>query len=283
MRELFNYKIFDYGDEKQIVFFSSPLERGSFDEDHKKYREPAESVIEVGSEYDESSVVCIKEVGYNDKYRSYKRTRDNLYDYARANDWEWFCTFTTSRTKVGDRYECYELLKKIRKWFNNYKTRHCPDLKYLFIPELHKDGAVHLHGLISNIDKKELKHVGHGVYVFQPYFKKFGACNFSKVKDTKRVSNYIMKYVQKDVDDEWTRITNVKTPEQRFYRQRYFVSNNVKKSEKEYINYEGSVGEFLQEYQQKGYKLMYSSTTSFGTLNINYLQVKRANNTTMEK
>lgn len=277
MRELFNYKVFDYGDEKQIVFFSSPLERGSFDENHKKYREPAESAIAVGSEYDESSVICLKEVGYNDQYRSYKRTRDNLYDYARANNWEWFCTFTTSQAKVGDRHDCVEILRSVRKWFNNYKTRYCPDLMYLLVPELHKDGAVHLHGLISNINENDLKHVGHGIYVHQPYFKKFGACNFSKVKDSKRVSNYILKYIRKEMDKEWQVISvDPRTPEDRFYRQRYFVSNNVTKSKKEYIHYDGSVAEFIQQYTDQGYKLMYASGTSFGTLNINYLQIKRS-------
>ena len=41
-------------------------------------------------------------------------------------------------------------MKKAHKWINNCKNRKARELLYLLVPEQHKDGAWHIHGLLCN-------------------------------------------------------------------------------------------------------------------------------------
>ena len=70
-----------------------------------------------------------------------------VYNYSLANDWDWFVTLTFDPQKV-DRYNYSDCAKKLKN-FIDVTRRKCPGLKYLFVPELHKDGAFHFHGLIA--------------------------------------------------------------------------------------------------------------------------------------
>lgn len=61
------------------------------------------------------------------------RAKKKIYDYARANKWEYFLTFTFNQNNV-DRTNFYECKKKLSKWFNNISQRFCnSELKYLCI------------------------------------------------------------------------------------------------------------------------------------------------------
>ena len=77
---------------------------------------------------------------------SIKRAKDKLFEIAIANKWEYMITLTLDSDKI-DRYSKEEVLKVISKWFDNQVQRR--DVKYLVVPELHKDGAIHFHGLVS--------------------------------------------------------------------------------------------------------------------------------------
>ena len=82
--------------------------------------------------------------------KSMKRTRDKIYDYANCNHWEWFCTFTFSPEKIEDRSNFEQVSKKFTNWLSNMRLKYCPDMKYLVVPEKHKDGSYHFHGVFSN-------------------------------------------------------------------------------------------------------------------------------------
>lgn len=80
--------------------------------------------------------------------RAQQRARKKVAEIARANpDMCYFVTFTLDGEKV-DRYDVSECLKLLRVWCNNRVQR--SGLKYIFIPEFHKDGALHFHGLIND-------------------------------------------------------------------------------------------------------------------------------------
>ena len=96
---------------------------------------------------------------------SIKRTKKKVYDYAKSNEWEWFVTFTFSPDKVN-RYDYDECTKYLSKWFNNLK-RSSPALSYLVVPEQHKDGAYHFHGLFSGINERQI--VWTGKYVVRGF------------------------------------------------------------------------------------------------------------------
>lgn len=138
------------------------------------------------------------------------RAKNNVYDIARANKWDWFLTLTFDPGKVN-RYDYSECLKKLQKRFDNIRTKYCPNMRYLLVPELHKDGGVHFHGLIANCDLVHFTpainpHTGHqivqkGLEIYNWNLYTLGFCTATPVQDTKRVSNYITKYITKSQID----------------------------------------------------------------------------------
>lgn len=95
--------------------------------------------------------------------RARRRARSRVNDYARANpDLALFVTFTLDGAKVDSRYDVKELTRRLGIWLDN-RVRRC-GLKYIIIPELHKDGAVHWHGLVNDV----LERVDSGTVV-PPY------------------------------------------------------------------------------------------------------------------
>lgn len=79
--------------------------------------------------------------------RARRRARSAVRDIAYANDdMDMFVTFTLDAAKI-DRYDVGEITKKLNIWLDNRVRRN--GLKYVLVPELHKDGAVHFHGLVN--------------------------------------------------------------------------------------------------------------------------------------
>lgn len=78
--------------------------------------------------------------------RSKRRARSMVADYVRANDLDLFCTFTLAPDKV-DRYDVQAVLKRLTYWLDNMVRR--KGLKYVLVPEYHKDGAVHFHACVN--------------------------------------------------------------------------------------------------------------------------------------
>lgn len=77
---------------------------------------------------------------------SLRRAKNKIFEIALANGWDYMVTLTLDNEKI-DRYSKTEVLKVIGKWLDNQVQR--KQLKYLIVPELHKDGAIHFHGLMS--------------------------------------------------------------------------------------------------------------------------------------
>lgn len=140
---------------------------------------------------------------------SVNRTKNMIYNYARGNVWEWFITLTFSKEKVN-RYDYKECSGKLRKWLNNVKNKYAPELKYLVVPEQHKDGAWHFHGLLSNtgnikFNKAFNKKTGELLYTksnlpilnFGSY--KMGFSTATAITDTAKASSYITKYITKEL------------------------------------------------------------------------------------
>ena len=88
------------------------------------------------------------------KRRSVSRSKQTIYELARNGVWDWFVTLTFDGSKV-DRYNYAEVTKKLSTWLNNLRKK-SPDLQYLFVPEQHKDGAYHFHGLVSNLENVKI-------------------------------------------------------------------------------------------------------------------------------
>lgn len=273
---LYNFKITDYGGEKKITFYSKKIERGA------KYEVTKSSTVDwLQFDNDLKSIGWLAPEGHTVPFpitrywdldnpeennmlkKSLNRTKNKVYDIARANDWEWFVTFTFDKNKVKSRYDIEGLKKQFLKFINHYKERSAPDLKYLFIPELHEDGALHFHGLMSNLRTDDLvliKTKRHKYLNLYPFYEKFGFSDFSAVKDSKAVSNYITKYITKEL------IIDAKC------KKRYYASNNLDKPTVEYIE-EDDVIQFLQD-QTKSNDITHITTKKWGELDINWIELK---------
>lgn len=79
--------------------------------------------------------------------RAKRRARIAVADYARCNPMKYFITFTLSASKV-DRYDIDGVMRTASRWLDNRVRRH--GLQYVLVPELHKDGAIHFHGLVND-------------------------------------------------------------------------------------------------------------------------------------
>ena len=71
-------------------------------------------------------------------------------------------------------------------------------IKYLLIPEQHKDGAWHMHGLLMGLTDDDLFPNEHGWLDWGRYRRKFGFFSCSEIKDKSSCSKYITKYITKD-------------------------------------------------------------------------------------
>ena len=129
------------------------------------------------------------------------RAKTKVQELAICNDWDLFVTLTLDASKY-DRYNLRVWQKDLHDFLHNFNRRRSPEakVKYLLIPEMHKDGAWHMHGLFYGLQSSDLYIYANGLLGWKDYEKRFGYLSFSKVKDKDRVSSYIVKYLTKDVD-----------------------------------------------------------------------------------
>lgn len=81
-----------------------------------------------------------------DMLRSMRRARANLRRLALANCFDYFVTLTLDPAKI-DRYDGAAVTRALSRWCDNMVRRH--GLRYILVPEQHKDGAFHFHGFFA--------------------------------------------------------------------------------------------------------------------------------------
>lgn len=153
---------------------------------------------------------------------SRNRTLNNLYYDARSNHWDWFVTLTFAPDKVN-RYDYDACTKKLHNWLSNCR-KICPDMRYIVVPELHKDGAYHFHGLFSKCENLGFvdsgvrdKKSGKPIYNIGKY--RHGFTTATRVQDIEKVSKYICKYITKELCSAT------------FGKKRYWKSRNLEQAE----------------------------------------------------
>lgn len=82
----------------------------------------------------------------DDMLRSMRRARANLRRLALANSFDYFVTLTLDPEKI-DRYDGAAVTRALSQWVDNMVRRH--GLRYILVPEQHKDGAFHFHGFFA--------------------------------------------------------------------------------------------------------------------------------------
>ena len=198
-------------------------------------------------------------------YVSRNRTIQAIYKYARQCFWDYFVTLTFDPAKA-DRFDFVECHKKVKKWLSHQHDRFAPELKYLFVPEQHKNGAWHYHGLVADVDDMVFKDSGHVTKTGQKIFNlsgwHFGFSTATAVTDTDRVSNYITKYITKDLC-EVARGSS-----------RYLRSRNLGEPAEDEFLIEGDKSKFLEELVDSlGVDLVYKKRYE-GLFPLEYLYYK---------
>lgn len=84
--------------------------------------------------------------GGSDDGRALRRARRRVRDLALSNVFDYFVTLTLDKDRV-DRYDIDAVGRKLRAWLSNNVQR--KGLRYILVPELHKDGAIHFHGFFN--------------------------------------------------------------------------------------------------------------------------------------
>ena len=85
--------------------------------------------------------------GGGDTARAMRRARAQVRDLALSNLFTHFVTLTLNQAQV-DRYDMGAITRKLNAWLSNQVQRR--GLKYVLVPERHKDGAIHFHGFFND-------------------------------------------------------------------------------------------------------------------------------------
>lgn len=127
-----------------------------------------------------------------------KRAKGRIFDIAMCNQFDYFVTWTLDADKIN-RYDADEISRRLKKFLDNKVQRN--NARYLVIPEHHKDGAIHMHGLLFGdfdmVDSGKKTKDGKTIYNMPQWSLGFStAIKLDEHKD--RVSRYITKYVTKE-------------------------------------------------------------------------------------
>ena len=160
-----------------------------------------------------------------------KRTKDKIYGYIMANEWEYWATQTFS-PKAIDRFNLDEIVRRYNQRLWNLRRRKYPNLKWLIVPEQHKDGAWHLHAFMIGIPADKVVYSGYDYFNKKKTFSRriynwvdmidygfndylyIGDCN---PLDRFRMANYVIKYITKEL------------AQKRFNKKMYWSSQGLRK------------------------------------------------------
>lgn len=192
----------------EIMTVSRPIFNGMGFERIGRAKPAAEPDFELAQEYEleaASEAACARwdaqdaERAAANAARARRRARQRIFDLAACNDFDLFVTLTQSPELVGDRYDYRTSVRTIGQWLDNLVRRR--GLRYVMVPELHRDGAVHWHGL-CNASALRLVDSGHkdarGRVIYNlPQWKK-GFSTALKLEGTyAAVCAYVSKYITK--------------------------------------------------------------------------------------
>lgn len=141
-------------------------------------------------------------------YNSLARAKRSIYEYAIANDWDFWATLTLDRSKI-DRYSLDVIQKKLTSFLDNTRRTKHNGLRWLIVPEMHKDGAWHFHLLLAGLPDTDLRDTGRTyrdtgrkIYNWIDYEEKFGWNTLIDIRgvpleEMYKIAKYLTKYMTK--------------------------------------------------------------------------------------
>lgn len=161
-------------------------------------------------------------VNENKINESILRSKSKIFELAFCNPWDWFFTGTINPNKQ-DRTDLELFHKQLTQWLRDYNKKYKLNIKFLFVPEKHKDGkSWHIHGFIYGLPVDHLiqfqvgDKMGKGlaekvmrgdiVYDWKAYFNRFGFCDLEPIRNHEAVSKYVTKYINKELANSVTEL-----------------------------------------------------------------------------
>ena len=165
---------------------------------------------------------------------SMRRTKKTIKELAFGTQWDYFITFTLDSKKIN-RYSRQELLKAMNSLLTQERRKN-PDFQYLFIPEFHKDKAIHLHGFIKNVQNVKFSGkynvYGRKIYNWKTWSSKLGHTRMDylpkdmPIKERFATYLYTLKYITADLV--------VGTALSETNKKRYFASKSLPRPKAKY-------------------------------------------------
>ena len=195
------WSVYDYGEQVKVVYIKAapkPKTTPLFAEKSAAEKPPTEKHTEKRFE------------------AAVSRAKARIFELAMCNEFTFFCTFTQDE-KMRNRFDLAAFRKDLAQLIRNINRGRAENekIKYLLIPEKHKNGAWHMHGLMMNLGEKDLRaftlkerlpkkiraqiEKGVAVYDFTRYRRAFGFFTCTEIANKTAVSKYITKYISKDL------------------------------------------------------------------------------------
>lgn len=137
--------------------------------------------------------------------KRFREVRNKIEDYARSNDFTHFITLTQDTKIVGDRFDdeiALSNLDRFLKTIRKQAKRKEVNLKYIVVPERHKNNALHFHMLVHDYPYEfiDSNHVRKKRKIYKCEQWKYGISDVIEIYgDGSALGNYIKKYVTKQM------------------------------------------------------------------------------------
>ena len=138
---------------------------------------------------------------------SFSRARSMVLQYALCNPWDYFFTGTLDE-RLADRYNLDRYAKRLMQFIRDKRKKYNASFQVLLVPENHKDGAWHIHGLVYGLPASALrpfrypepkKLIDGGFLNWPDYQRAFGFCSLAPIRDKVATAYYVTKYISKDM------------------------------------------------------------------------------------
>jgi len=136
------------------------------------------------------------------------RAKSTVLQIALCNEWQLFATLTLNPQKY-DRSDLKKFHKDLKEFIKYQGRKHNTKITYVLVPEHHKDGSWHMHGLFNGIPETELTSFIKGVHPqklikagfknWNAYSQKFGFVSVDNIRDHVATAFYLVKYISKDL------------------------------------------------------------------------------------
>jgi hypothetical protein len=159
----------------------------------KMFRNPDEE-FNIGTDREDYDRAAM---GENVSDDSLRRAKERVFDYAMLNGFDYFFTWTLNKELI-DRYDRKVVSEKIQNFLSNKVQRN--NMRYIVVPEFHKDGAIHAHGLCSGdfnlVDSGKRDRAKRRIYNVLDW--KWGFSTVIRLDGSyEKACYYITKYIQK--------------------------------------------------------------------------------------